>query len=147
MSKETNVYFNKQDERGNGKYRTGHFVSAKNKSSYVYRSAYEYAFFTKLENDDTVVQFIVEPFQVPYVDSRGKQRVYKPDIVVLYSDGTLRIYEIKPKAMLRNLDVQSKAAGCRAFIRIQRMNATYHFVTEEDIFANLKEYQEVLKRI
>lgn len=147
MAKSKNVYYNKQDEHGNGKYRTGQFPSAKNKSSYIYRSSYEYAFFTKLEADDNVVQFISEPFQVPYVDSRGKKRIYKPDLVILYKDGSMRICEIKPKAMLRNLDVQSKAAGCRAFIKIQRMNATYHFITEEDIFANPKEYQEVLKRI
>lgn len=66
MTKSKNVYYNKQDEHGNGKYRTGQFPSAKNKSSYIYRSSYEYAFFTKLEADDNVVQFISEPFQVPY---------------------------------------------------------------------------------
>lgn len=50
MTKSKNVYYNKQDEHGNGKYRTGQFPSAKNKSSYIYRSSYEYAFFTKLES-------------------------------------------------------------------------------------------------
>ena len=57
------------------------------------------------------------------------------------------IVEIKPKTMLANPDVQCKAAGCRAFIKVQKMKATYKFVTEEDIFINNQEYLDLLARI
>lgn len=146
MPKKKNVYFNKSTD-GKGKYRTGEFYSKKNKSGYIYRSAYEYAFFEKLEASEEVVQFIAEPFFIPYIDSRGKKRSYKPDLITLYTDGRIEIVEIKPKQMLLNPDVQCKAAGCRAFIKIQRMNATYRFVTEEDIFESAQEYTDLLARI
>lgn len=147
MPKRNGVYFNKKDAHGNGKYRTGQFISTKNNALFTYRSSYEFAFYAKLEADNNVVQFIAEPFNVPYVDSKGKKRIYKPDLVILYKDGSMHISEIKPKSMLRNLDVQCKAAGCRAFIKLHRMNASYHFITEEDIFSSMQEYLNLLKSI
>lgn len=146
MPKNKSVYFNKSSG-SRGKYRTGQFFSKKNNSGFVYRSAYEYAFFEKLEENVEVVQYISEPFFIPYRDSKGKSRSYKPDIIVLYADGRVEICEIKPQAMLANLDVQCKAAGCRAFIKTQRMNATYKFITEEDIFNSAQEYADILARI
>ncbi len=146
MPKRKSVYFNKSSG-GKGKYRTGEYYSIKNKAGFIYRSAYEYAFFEKLEAHQDVVQFISEPFFIPYRDSKGKSRSYKPDLIILYKDGSIDIVEIKPKTMLANPDVQCKAAGCRAFIKIQKMKATYKFVTEEDIFINNQEYLDLLARI
>lgn len=151
MSKRnTHVYFNKRDKETNMyKYKTGNFVSAKNNSTFVYRSGYEYAYLQKLESDPMVVNYIVEPFNIPYVDERGKKRTYKPDIVVLRANGCIEVIEIKPKVMLQNGTVQRKAAAARSFLKRNFKNniIEYKFITEEDIFSNSKEYAEILKTI
>jgi hypothetical protein len=146
---DTHVYYNKR-RRGStvGKYKTGNFISEKNNSTFVYRSAYEYAYLLKLEADVSVVNYIVEPFNIAYFDGKRK-RSYKPDIVVLRVNGSIEVIEIKPKAMLMNEIVQRKAAAARSFIKRNFKNATveYKFITEEDIFSNSKEYAEILKTI
>ena len=151
MSKRnTHVYFNKRDKETNMyKYKTGNFVSAKNNSTFVYRSGYEYAYLQKLESDPMVVNYVVEPFNIPYVDDRGKSRTYKPDIVVLRSSGVLEVVEIKPKVMLQNSTVQRKAAAARTFLKRNFKNNTieYRFITEEDIFDNYQQYLDLLKTI
>ena len=146
----THVYYNKKDKDTNMyKYKTGNFASHKNKSVFVYRSGYEYAYFKKLEADASVVNYIVEPFNIPYVDERGKKRTYKPDIVVLRANGCIEVIEIKPKVMLQNGTVQRKAAAARSFLKRNFKNniIEYKFITEEDIFSNSKEYAEILKTI
>ena len=42
-----------------------------------------------------------------YNDVTGKRRIYRPDFMLLYADGSIEITEIKPKAMLKDFDVQS----------------------------------------
>ena len=118
------------------KYKTGNFISKKNNSSFVYRSAYEYAYLTKLEKDDDVINFIVEPFKIP-------------DIVVLRKSGLIEILEIKPKSRLCTGAVQRKASAARSYIKRNFKNSevVYRFITEEDIFATEKEYLQVLKTI
>ena len=146
---DTHVYYNKR-KRGSsmGKYKTGNFVSKKNNSTFVYRSAYEYAYLLKLEADPSVVNYIVEPFNIAYMDGT-RRRSYKPDIVVLRTNGSVEVIEIKPKAMLSNETVQRKAAAARSFIKRNFKNSVveYKFITEEDIFSNYKEYIEILKTI
>ncbi len=131
------------------KYKTGNFISKKNNSSFVYRSAYEYAYLTKLEKDDDVINFIVEPFKIPYTDDHGKPRSYIPDIVVLRKNGLIEILEIKPKSRLCTGAVQRKASAARSYIKRNFKNSevVYRFITEEDIFATEKEYLQVLKTI
>ena len=149
MRKSTNVYFNKRKNDMGGKYKTGTFFSKKNNSGFVYRSAYEYAYLVKLEKDDNVVNFIVEPFKIPYLDERGHKHVYIPDIVVLKANGNIDLIEIKPKSMLQNARVQRKASAARAFLKRNHKDAVieYKFITEEDIVENYKEYIDLLKTI
>lgn len=146
----THVYFNTLNKETNMyKYRTGLFYSKKNRSSFTYRSGYEYAYFIKLEDDTSVVNYIVEPFTIPYVDDGGKKRTYKPDIVVLKSNGVMEVIEIKPKTMLKNTTVQRKASAARSFLKRNFKNniIEYRFITEEDIFENYQEYLDLLKTI
>jgi hypothetical protein len=146
QSEEPNVYYNKSNG-SRGKYRTGLFHSHKNGSMYPYRSAYEYAYYTKLEKDNSVIEYVVEPFQIPYIDDSGKRRTYKPDIIVLYHDGMLEVVEIKPKAMVGNLIVQRKAAAAKQFLARNYKHVSYKFITEEEIFETYKEYVELVKTL
>ena len=84
-----------------------------------------------------------------YNDVTGKQRIYRPDFMLLYADGSIEITEIKPKAMLKDFDVQSKARSCRLYIEenYKDIKIQYKFVTEKDLFSSDKEYQDFLKSI
>lgn len=59
----------KKIPHGKSKYLQGNYYSAKNDSSYPYKSSYELAYLEKLEVDDRVLKYLYEPFQVAYVDS------------------------------------------------------------------------------
>lgn len=148
--KSNHVYFNSiNKETSMCKYKTGNFYSKKNHSNFTYRSGYEYAYFVKLEKDSCVINYVVEPFTIPYIDEKGKKRTYKPDIVVLRVDGTMEVIEIKPKAMLVNATVQRKASAAKSFLKRNFKNhiIEYKFITEEDIFSSYQEYLEVIKTI
>lgn len=131
---------------GNSKYKQGKFWSKKNRKEYVFRSAYEFAYFHILEDDVDVVSYIVEPFQVQYT-YQGVRRTYWPDLLVLYKDGSMKIIEIKPLAFVKSKRVQAKAAGCRRFIKTNLKNTVYQFITEDDIFGSKEDYQRLVKLI
>lgn len=95
------------------------------------------------------MNYIYEPFELYYNDVTGKRRIYRPDFMLLYADGSIEITEIKPKAMLKDFDVQSKARSCRLYIEenYKDIKIQYKFVTEKDLFSSDKEYQDFLKSI
>lgn len=146
--KKVNVYFNKKNSKGATKYITGDFYSEKNKFTFKYRSSYELAYFHKLEEDSNVVSYMYEPFEVEYVDFYKQSRRYRPDLLILYTDGSLHIAEIKPSAMLRDYDVQAKASAAKAYIKeyYKDHKIEYKFITETMIFADNTEYLEFLKQ-
>lgn len=146
--KKINVYFNKKNSKGTSKYITGDFYSNKNKFTFKYRSSYELAYFYKLEEDLNVVSYIYEPFEVEYIDFYKQKRKYRPDLLVLYVDGSLHVSEIKPAAMLRDYDVQAKASAAKAYIKeyYKDHKIEYKFITETMIFADNTEYLEFLKQ-
>ena len=132
--------------KGKSKYKQGKFWSKKNQKEYIFRSAYEFGYFHILELDDTVISYIVEPFQVKYRFD-NVQRTYWPDLLVLYADGSMKIIEIKPASLVGNRKVQAKAAGCRLFIKARLKNTTYEFITEHDIFSSDADYKRLVKMI
>ena len=142
-----NVYFNKQATNGGATYFNGKFYSKKNKTTFNYRSSYELKFFFDLEADKKVDSYVSESLQVPYVDSTGTKRTYIPDLLVLYTDGSMEVLEIKPKAMVKDLDVQRKAVACRAYLEKNFKSETirYKFITEKDLFKTPKDYTAFLK--
>lgn len=129
--------------KGKSKYKQGKFWSKKNRKEYVFRSAYEFAYFHILEEDENVVSYVVEPFSVGYLFN-GIRRAYWPDLLVLYKDGSMEIIEIKPLVFVNKPQVQAKAKGCRRFIGTHLPNTTYRFVTEKDIFASEEDYMRLL---
>lgn len=134
---------------GKTKYIQGNYYSKKNDGNYPYKSSYELAYLHQLESDPEVLQYIYEPFELYYTDVNEKRRVYRPDFMVLYSDGKIRITEVKPSAMLKDYDVQSKARSCKQYIETSFTNVDieYKFITEKDLFQSDKEYSDFLKSI
>lgn len=134
---------------GKTRYVQGDFYSKKNKCNFPYKSSYELAYLHQLEADAIVVSYIYEPFNLYYIDSTSKQRIYKPDFMVLYSDGKVLITEVKPIAMLGDFDVQAKAKSAREYIKdnYKDVDISYKFITEKHLFNGDKEYQDFLKSI
>lgn len=132
--------------KGDSKYKQGKFYSKKNNTEVIFRSTYELGYFHILEQDDNVIAYIVEPFEIAYIFD-GRKRKYWPDIMVLYRDGSVKIIEIKPVQMLKFRKVKAKATAARQYIKDNIPNAEYIFVTEDDIFETKADYQKMLKLI
>ena len=131
--------------KGSKMHTAGIFWSAKNNKKFVFRSAYEFAYFYQLENNDNVISYEVEPFEIPYIDLRTKsKRIYIPDVMVEYKNGTKTLIEIKPKNKLKANDVRSKAIGAREYLADKMPNIEYRFVTEEEIFNSPSDYVKLL---
>ena len=88
------------------KYATGLFIP-KNPAKYVgnkdiiYRSSWEYLFFSFLDNHPNVLQWSSESLRIPYFNPiKGKQSVYIPDVFMVYMDAAgqkhAELIEIKP---------------------------------------------------
>lgn len=147
--KKVNVYFNKKGKNGAPKYFNGDFYSKKNDEIFKYRSSYELAFFYQLEEDEEVTNYMYEPFEVSYIDFYKTQRNYRPDLLILYKDGSIVIAEIKPSTMLADYDVQAKANAAKKFIKdnYKNINVKYKFITEKTIFKDNSEYIKFLNDI
>lgn len=139
----------KRVPHGQSKYLQGNFYSEKNESNYPYKSSYELAYLEKLEKDSSVLKYLYEPFEVPYVDYTSKNRMYRPDFMVLNEDGSVFITEIKPEAMLEDFDVKAKADAARLFIKTkyEGIDISYKFVTEKHLFKDIKAYTNFIKRV
>lgn len=134
--------------KGSKLYTQGIFWSDKNQRKYVFRSTYEFAFFYQLEQDQNVLAYIVEPFDVTYYDPRYKTtRIYRPDVIVNYKNGDIKLLEIKPKSKLRNKQVRAKAEGARNFLKMYYPHISYEFITEEQIFKEPGDYAKLLGQI
>lgn len=144
------VYFNKSIKNGerSGTYYTGTFHSKKSDGHFTYRSSYELRHFINLEDNPKVTSFYSEIMEVPYKDSKGKNRVYIPDLIVIMEDGSIEVHEIKPTAMLQDIDVQKKAQACRAFAnKTFEQKVKYKFITEKELFKTNKEYIDFLNNV
>lgn len=139
----------KEIVHGKTKYIQGDYYSKKNSCSFPYRSSYELAYLYQLEADVKVVSYIYEPFNLYYNDVNSKQRVYKPDFMVLYGDGSVIITEVKPTAMLKDFDVQAKAKAAKQYLveNYKDVDISYKFVTEKHLFNSDKEYTDFIKSI
>ena len=83
-----------------------------------------------------------------YKDSKGKNRIYIPDLIVVLEDGSVEVHEIKPKAMLIDIDVQKKAQACRAFAtKTFEQKVKYKFITEKELFKTNKEYIDFINNV
>lgn len=95
------------------KFREGYLISSKNGGKEMhYRSGYECEVYECLECLPEVIKYDVEPFKVKYT-FEGEVHEYNPDLSVLFNDGRIEIWEIKPSnqtALPRNT---AKWAACQ----------------------------------
>jgi hypothetical protein len=137
------------------KYSQGTFIP-KNPQKVVgnamiyYRSSWEFAMMTFLDNHPSVIQWASESIKIPYVNPlTGKRSQYVPDFLVLYKDKNgkqhAELVEVKPKkeAMLEN----AKSKRDKAFLMInqakwqaallfcKKQNLVFRLITEDELFA------------
>lgn len=79
-------------------YKRGFYNSSK-AGQVFYRSSLELKAYIILDNDDSVLSYSAEPFIIPYIFN-GKNRNYRPDILVDYDDGNSILIEVKPESEL-----------------------------------------------
>jgi hypothetical protein len=136
------------------KYNQGQFIP-KNPQKIVgnakilYRSGWELAMMTFLDNHPSVIQWASESIRIPYVNPlTGRRSQYVPDFLVLYQDKNgkqhAELIEVKPKkeAMLEN----AKSKRDKAFLILntakwaaaaqwcKKSGVSFRIVTEDQLF-------------
>ena len=108
----------------------GKFFSKKNNRELHYRSSYELRALQKLEVNIEVISFDVEAMRIPYI-WRGKERIYLPDIWVLYRNKTQQIIEVKAAWNINDDRVQAKLKAAELFCSLRGI--AFIVWTEKDI--------------
>lgn len=136
-----------------GKYQIKNLDKYIGKKSPTYRSSWEFAFCSFCDNNPSVLQWASESIQIPYRNPvTGKQTVYVPDFLIVYSDRNERkhteLVEIKPstqvtmetaKTLRDKYSVAINMAKWAAADNWARANnIRFRVVTEFDIFKNTK---------
>ena len=83
-----------------------------------YRSSWEKIIYNALDKDDKILWFDVEPKNLFINLSRGKR--YKPDILVIYTNGEKFLIEIKPEYQIQENEEKFKAAI--EFCKLNKLN-------------------------
>lgn len=120
----------------------------------IYRSSWEFAFMTFLDNNPGIQQWASECVKIPYRDPlTGRQTVYVPDFLIHYIDKNQRAHaelvEIKPMNQTLREKVGSnpynqaqwiknlaKWEAARAWAR--NHGVSFRIINETDIFHNPK---------
>lgn len=130
-----------------GKHISGAMWSKKNNKEITFRSAYEFAYCLRLEEDDNVKAYFMEAMSIPYF-FEGDYHKYIPDLFVVYMDGSSELLEIKPQSMIHRRDVQVKAIAANKFIADSKVkNCKYRFITEEEIFDSAAQYRRFIEAL
>lgn len=98
--------------RRNGTYLV--YQSSKSKKWIPAGSSYEYLRMQQLDQDKNVVTFDRCLDRIKY-ELNGKTHHYTPDLTVVLRDGTIRVEEIKPAALLADWRVKAKETAARSF--------------------------------
>ncbi len=77
------------------KFKQGKYESTKTGKMLTYRSGLEEKLYKILDQDENVMSFYSEPFNIDYIH-KGKAHKYIPDLIVNFMDGSRSLWEVKP---------------------------------------------------
>ncbi len=77
------------------RFKQGKYESIKTGKILGYRSGLEEKIYKILDQDDDVVSFYSEPFNIDYIH-KGQAHKYTPDLIVNFIDGRKELWEVKP---------------------------------------------------
>lgn len=132
---------NKPKRKKRKHYKTGVHISNKCSNGPInYRSGWELTVCKFLDDQDDVVSYSYEPFQIQYIANirTGKKRNYTPDFFVLYLSGEQKLVEVKRSSQLTNRKVLKKEEVAQKWAK--ENNTTYQFWTEKMILPLQKIY-------
>ncbi len=112
-------------------FRQGTFSSKKCGRDFEYKSGLECDFFECLEADNDVLAFAYEGMKIPYF-YQGEWHNYIPDIKVMYIDGTIEIWEIKPASQTTYEQNQAKWAAAHNYF----FNHGHKFIVQTEMALN-----------
>ena len=93
-----------------------------------YDSELERKMMAKLEADAAVVKWQKRHgISIRWIDSRGRQRNYRPDFLVEYSDGGKALVEVKNPALMDSPSVRRKRSAAEEWCR--RRGMAYELAT------------------
>ena len=88
---------------------TGYFASYKNHKQMMFESVLERDFFMILEFDKRVIKYEAQPLTIKYEYTDGSIRKYTPDVLVTYTSGLQRLYEVKyQNELINNIELKEK---------------------------------------
>lgn len=97
------------------KFREGFMTSNKNGGKEMhYRSGLECEVYECLEGMPEVVKYDVEPFAVKY-SFQGEVHDYNPDLSIVFDDGRVEIWEIKPAKQTTLEKNKAKWTACQQY--------------------------------
>lgn len=107
-----------------------HFFSEKNNRQIFCRSSWEEKYFRDLETRSDVASYDSEPVAIPYM-FEGSRKLYHPDVVIRYTDGSCELQEIKPQYYVKFPINQAKFAAAEAYCKDLHM--PFKVVTEKEL--------------
>ena len=115
------------------RYHTGTYSSPKCSTPINYRSGWECTVCKHLDLDPAVVRYTYETIEIHYTSNKTTRRIrkYFADFRVWYSDGTVKMIEVKRENKLTNPRVQRKAEAARDWCGKQNPKITYEFWTDK----------------
>jgi hypothetical protein len=101
------------------KFKQGSIISQKmNGKEITYRSGYEYDIYECLEVLPEVISYDTEKIKIPYY-FKGKRHNYLPDLQIVFSDGAIELWEVKPERQ-RTLPInQAKWTAAREYCQLR----------------------------
>jgi hypothetical protein len=116
------------------------FVSKKTGKTFKLRSLLERKFINLIEHDNRVLTYDYESLRIRYFTKNLEPKIYIPDFVVVYSDRTVKIVEVKPEVFVGTEEVQLKRIGVEEFLSVNYKNFKIKFeiITEIDLKGDRK---------
>lgn len=97
-----------------GDFRYRGFVETKRAGKIGFRSLWEKQAAMMLDEMPGVVSFQYEALAIPY-EWEGRRRLTIPDFLVLMTDGSTQIVEVKPRGYRDSPKESAKGSACRSF--------------------------------
>ena len=105
------------------------FLSKKSGKKFLLKSILERRYANVIDNSPEVISFDYEPISIPYTDTDGKNRSYKPDFVYVTMYRTIYVVEVKPDIFVKTEEVQLKKKSAITFLSSLYSNFNIFYIS------------------
>jgi len=116
-------------------YHQGKLKITKCEKEIEYRSGWEKDVSLMFDFDSSIVSVEYESLRIPYITNirTRKVKIYFPDFLIEFIDGTKKIIEIKRDDRVQTKIVKTKAAAAEKYIKANLVNTTYEIWNKKTI--------------